>query len=369
MRLAQKGSRLVERKDNSLTRRNLLRLIGISAASSIIAACQRALEPLTGAPAAAPPKDIASKGAPRVAQPKEISGIPITSKEDFYTVWYSSGNVPKPPPDWRLTLRGEVERPLVLTLDQLKAMPAVEEMRTLECISNPVGGDLISNALWKGVRLKDLLAQAGVKSGARELKLESFDGYFTSIPIELGLRDHSLLVYEMNGEPLPREHGAPLRCLWPGRYGMKQPKWIQTITVISGNFAGYWEKQGWTNDAFILPNSRIDSPKDLAAITTPTFTLSGVAYSGEDGIAKIEIGWDDTKEWLPAELTRGPSPYTWTLWKWTGPALGPGRHTLYARVADSSGRVQSRGQTFNLLGGTFPNGTDQMHSIVLDFRG
>lgn len=355
--------------NDQISRRDVLRLTILSVTGAFLAACQNTLQPITNAPSAEPPKDIASKGAPRVAQPKLIDGIPITSNEDFYTVWYSSGDVPKPPPDWKLTLKGEVERPLVLTLDQLKAMPAVEEMRTLECISNPVGGELISNALWRGVRLKDLLTQASMKSSARELKLESFDGYATSIPVELGMHDHSLLVYEMNGEPLPREHGAPLRCLWPGRYGMKQPKWIQTITLINTEFRGYWERQGWSNDAFVLPNSRIDSPQDLAVIATPTFTLSGIAYSSEEGIAKIEIGWDDPKEWQPAELTRGPSPYTWTLWKWTGPALATGRHTLYARVTDQSGRVQSRGQTFNLLGGTFPNGTDQMHSIVLDFKG
>jgi hypothetical protein len=231
--------------------------------------------------------------------------------------------VPLAPAGWKLKIVGMVDKPLELSLDEIKAMPSVEEMRTLECISNPVGGDLISNAMWKGVRLKDLLAQAGVKSGAKELKLESFDGWYTSIPVELGMHDHALLVYEMNGEPLPREHGAPLRCLWPGRYGMKQPKWIHTITVIPTNFAGYWEKQGWTNDAFILPNSRIDSPKDLAVIAVPTFALSGVAYSGEDGIDKIEISWDDSNEWKPAEVTRGPSAYTWTIWNWTGQAMCP----------------------------------------------
>lgn len=350
------------------TRRQFLVRLGAGIAglslSGFLAACQNLVSPQTSDAA----KDIAAKGAPAVSQQKVINGIPITSNEDFYTVWYSRGGVPKPPPGWKLKITGLVDKPFELSLDELKAMPAVEEMRTFECISNPVGGDLISNAMWKGVRLKDLLAQAGVKAGAKELKLESFDGWYTSIPIELGMRDNSLLAYEMNGEPLPAEHGAPLRCIWPGRYGMKQPKWIQTITVISSPFLGYWEKQGWTNDAFVLPNSRIDSPKDLAIITTPMFTLSGVAYSGEDGIDRIEISWDDMKEWKPAELTRGPSPYVWTIWNWTGPSLSPGRHTLFARVTDKRGRQQSRPQTINLLGDTFPNGTDQMHSVVLDFK-
>jgi DMSO/TMAO reductase YedYZ molybdopterin-dependent catalytic subunit len=356
---------------NRFTRRQFLTRIGLGFAglslSGILAACQQALG-RTGSTTTDPVKDISQKGAPPVPAQKLVSGIPITSNEDFYTVWYSSGNVPLTPAGWKLKVAGMVDKPLELSLDEIKAMPSVEEMRTLECISNPVGGELISNAMWKGVRFKDVLAQAGVKSGAKELKLESFDGWYTSIPVELGMHDHALLVYEMNGEPLPHEHGAPLRCLWPGRYGMKQPKWIQTITVISTNFSGYWEKQGWTNDAFILPNSRIDSPKDLSSITSPTVTLSGVAYSGEAGIDKIEISWDDSSDWKPAELTRGPSPYAWTIWSWNGPSLSPGRHTLYARVTDKTGKMQSRPQQISLFGDTFPNGTDQMPSVVLDFR-
>jgi DMSO/TMAO reductase YedYZ molybdopterin-dependent catalytic subunit len=351
------------------TRREFLRWTGMSAASlafsGFLAACQQAIAPAAN-PSADPVKDILQKGA-GAAAPKIVNGIPITSNEDFYTVWYSRGDVPAPS-DWKLKIAGLLDRPLELSLADLKAIPAIEQMRTFECISNPVGGDLISNALWKGVRLKDLLAQAGVKPGAKELQVEAFDGFFTGIPIELALRDEALLVYEMNGEPLPREHGAPLRCIWPGRYGMKQPKWIQTITVIPDHFAGYWEKQGWTNDAFVLPNSRIDSPKDLAVISAPTFEMSGVAFSGEAGIDRLDVSWDDSNEWKPAELTRGPSPYVWTIWKWSGSSLPAGRHTLYARVTDKSGRQQARPQTIKIFGDTFPNGSDQMHSVVVDFK-
>ncbi|MBI3913209.1 MAG: molybdopterin-dependent oxidoreductase, partial [Chloroflexi bacterium] len=235
--------------------------------------------------------------------------------------------------------------------------------------SNPVGGELISNAIWKGVRVKDLLAQAKIKNSGAHLKLEALDGFYTGVPVEVGLHDNALLVYEMNGEPLPRDHGAPLRVLWPGRYGMKQPKWIHTITVVDKPFQGYWEKQGWTNDAFINPNARIDSPKDLTEIADKTFSVSGVAFSGESGIAKIEISFDDTDQWLDAELSRGPSPFVWTIWKWTGPASTSGRHTLYARVTEKSGRVQPKPGKIRLLDGTYPTGTDEMHSILIDFKG
>ncbi len=353
-----------------LSRRDVIRLTVFSAASAFLAACSRALEPITGAsnPAPTPTNDWVTKGAPTAAASvSAIDSVPITPNYDFYSV--SAGAVPNVPQDWKLTIVGLVDKPLTLTLEDLKALSSVTEMRTLSCISNPVGGDLISNAVWKGVRLKDLLAQAGVKSSARYLKLESFDNWSTGIPLELGMDDHALLVYEMNGVALPRDHGAPLRCLWPGRYGMKQPKWLQTITLVDSEYIGYWEKQGWSSEAKIRPFSRIDSPQDLAAINDSTFTLSGIAYSDETGFAKLEISWDDTNLWLPAELVHGPSTLTWTAWKWTGAALSPGRHTLYARATDNRGKTQTRDQAFTLLGGTFPNGTEQMHSIVLEFKG
>jgi DMSO/TMAO reductase YedYZ molybdopterin-dependent catalytic subunit len=349
------------------SRRQFLARLGLGVAglsvSSFLAACQQ----VVGSNASSAVKDISQKGAPALPQPQIVDGVPVTSNDDFYTVWYSTGNVPIPA-GWKLKIAGMVNKPFDLSLDDLKAMPAIEQMRTFECISNPIGGELISNAVWKGVRMKDLLMQAGVKTGAQELRLESFDGFFTSIPLELAMRDESLLVYQMNGVPLPTEHGAPLRCIWPGRYGMKQPKWIQTITVISDHFSGYWEKQGWTNDAFVLPNSRIDTPKDLAVVTTQTFDMSGVAYAGEDGIDRIDVSWDDRTDWKPANLTRGPSPYVWTIWKWSGASLPAGRHTLYARVTTQSGKQQPPPQSVSFLGDTFPNGTDQMHSVVVDFK-
>lgn len=365
------GGTSKKREDNTMSdyvkfsRRDVIRLAIFSVANAFLAACSRALEPITGAsnPTPAPTKIALPGTTPASA----IDSVPITPNYDFYSV--DAMGVPAIPSNWKLTITGLVDKPLTLTLDDIQAMPSVIEMRTLSCISNPVGGELISNAVWKGVRLKDLLAPAGVKSNARYLKLESFDTWSTGIPLELGMDDHALLAYEMNGAPLPRDHGAPLRCLWPGHYGMKQPKWLQTITLTDKAYAGFWEKQGWSNEAKVLPFSRIDSPYDLAVIDGATVTVSGIAHTDESGLAKLEINWDATNLWQPAELVRGPSPLTWTAWRWTGPALSPGRHTLYARTTDQRGKMQTRGQAITLLGGTFPNGTDQMHSIVLDFKG
>ena len=149
---------------------------------------------------------------------------------------------------------------------------------------------------------------------------------------------------------------------------MKQPKWLDTITVVDQEYSGFWEKQGWSDEARIRPFSRIDAPKDYVVITGATFILSGIAFSDESGLLELDISWDDTKQWFPTELMRGPSPYTWSLWQWSGRALPPGRHALFARATDIRGNRQTLGQAVSLLGGTFPDGEIQMHSIVLDFK-
>ncbi|MCX7838952.1 MAG: molybdopterin-dependent oxidoreductase [Anaerolineae bacterium] len=335
-----------------LTRREWLRLVALGAGSTILAACARAIEPLTPTPHIPAPT-------------RDWSTIPITANQDFFTL--SIRGTPPIPTAWELTITGLVERTMSFTLDEIKALPAVTAMRTLACISNPPGGDLIGNAVWRGVRLRDLLARAGIASNARYLKLESFDGFHTGIPLDLAMDADSLLVYEMNGEPLPRDHGAPLRCLFPGRYGMKQPKWLGTITVTAQEHIGFWEAQGWSNDAYVLPFSRIDAPKNGSTIVETTFTLWGVAFSGAAGLAKVEISWDDTKQWFPAELVRAPSPLAWSVWRWSGNALSRGQHTLYARATDALGKTQVRAQPFRIME-SFPNGVDVMHSIILDFR-
>lgn len=357
-------------KSIKLSRREIIRVALFSTASAWLAACARVVTSASGTitPIAAPTKDIVTKGAPPASTPEAtLNRVPITPNYDFYIT--TAFATPSIPPNWQLTVTGLVDKSVMLTLNDLKALPQVTEMRTLSCISNPVGGDLISNAVWKGVRLKDVLAQAGIKNTAHFIKFESFDQWSTGIPLELGTDEHALLVYEMNGEPLPPDHGAPLRCLFPGRFGMKQPKWLQTITLIESEYAGFWEKQGWSNEAKILPFSRIDSPYDGAVIDGLTATVAGVAYADDSGLAKVEVNWDATNIWQEAELVRGPSPLTWSVWKWTGPAPSSGRHTLYARATDNRGKTQSRGNVITLIGGTFPNGTDQMHSIVLDFKG
>lgn len=334
-----------------LTRRELLRLAALGAGGALLAACQRAVTP--------------TPRAPDSTLPTPSTTIPLTANKDFFSV--SIRGTPAIPTDWKLTINGLVEQPLTLTLDEIRALPAVTALRTLACISNPAGGDLIGNAEWQGIRLSELLARAGIKSNALYLKLASFDGFSTGIPLDLGMSADALLVYAINGEPLSRDLGAPLRCLLPGRFGMKQPKWLETITVTAEMRIGFWEKQGWSNDAYLLPFSRIDAPKNGAVIAGAMFALTGIAFSGDAGLAQVEISWDDTQQWLPAELTRAPTPLAWSVWQWRGSALAPGRHTLYARATDRRGNTQVRAQPFNIME-AFPNGVNQMRSIVLEFK-
>ncbi|MDQ3880311.1 MAG: molybdopterin-dependent oxidoreductase, partial [Chloroflexota bacterium] len=184
----------------------------------------------------------------------------LTPNDDFYVI---SKNLVDPVVDgatWRLTVGGMVERPLTLTLDDVHALPAVTQIQTLECISNEVGGHLISTAEWRGVRLKEVLAMARPADGALEVKLAAADGYSESFPAELAADDRVLLAYEMNGEPLPDKHGFPLRLLLPGRYGMKGPKWLTGLELIDEPYEGYWEQRGWSKEAIIKTMSRVDAP-------------------------------------------------------------------------------------------------------------
>ncbi len=366
--------------DRRLTRRRFLQLAGIGVFGLGVEACARVAAPAlnsgapvagstpaTGiAPTAAAPGAIAGvnggKGAP-AQTPAAPGQVAITSNKDFYTVYYRTGTSDLPG-QWQLELAGNIDKPLKLTLDDIQAMPAVEEMRTLECISNPAGGPLISNANWKGIRMKDLLQRVGVKPGTVELKLESFDGYSTAIPLALAMDEHSLLVYEMNGEPLPLEHGKPLRCLWPGRYGMKQPKWLTKITAVTEPYAGFWEGQGWSDDAFIQPSSRIDAPAEDAVVRPGTLEMSGIGFSGAAGIARIEVSADEGKTWHEANLVRGPTPYVWTNWSWSGQTPPEGEATLLARVTDNTGKAQTP-PSHSLLGDTFPNGTSAMQPVLV----
>jgi len=268
----------------------------------------------------------------------ENLALEITPNRDFYKVSKNAFDPQVDPRRWKLEIGGLVDKPLSLNYEDIKAMPSVEQYATLACISNEVGGDLIGNALWRGVRLKDLLTQAGLKPGVIDLLLRADDDYTDSIPIERGLAEGTLLVYEMNGEPLTAEHGFPLRLLVPGIYGMKNVKWITRIEAVDFDFKGYWQRRGWDDRAEYKTMSCIDAP---ASSVKGESTIAGIAFAGDRGVSKVEISTDGGKNWEPAEIKSPLSRFTWVLWHKAWLPEQSGKHRIVVRAIDGQGVMQT----------------------------
>ena len=264
----------------------------------------------------------------------------ITSNGDFYVT--SKGSSPRvDPAQWRLALNGLVENPLTLTLEQIKALPQLERTLTLECISNRVGGPWIGNARWRGTALRPLLEMARPRAEATAALLHAADGLSTGLPLERLFWEDNFLAYEMNGEPLPRDHGYPLRVFFPGKYGMKQPKWITGIEFLAEHQLGYWERKGWSDTAERQTRGVIDNPGDGANLSGERFLLAGYAVADASGIERVEVSEDNRASWRSAEIVSNPSPYVWTFWRYEWQPLVAGSHTLWVRAVNGRGEVQT----------------------------
>jgi DMSO/TMAO reductase YedYZ molybdopterin-dependent catalytic subunit len=281
----------------------------------------------------------------------------ITANADFYLT-SSQGEPAVDAAKWSLAVDGLVEEPLRFDYEQVRGLPPYEADLTLECISNSIGGSAIGNARWRGTRLRPLLDRARVKPNAVYAVLHAADGYSTGIPISRFLRPENFLAYEMNGEPLPRRHGYPLRIFIPGKFGMKQPKWLTRIEFIDREYLGYWEQQGWSNDAERHLAAVIDSPRDGARLADSRTTLFGYAVSNESGVSRVEVSTDAGRTWQAADIFSNPSPQVWAFWKydWARPARG--KHTLQARATDGQGRIQTAARS-----GSFPSGATGYHTL------
>ncbi len=285
----------------------------------------------------------------------------VTPVEQFY---YVSKNLeafdPRLSADrWRLTVDGLVQRPRTFTLADLAAFTPVTSERTLSCISNPVGGPLISNGIWSGFRLSDLLRQVGLGKEARFVLWKAADGYTESLPLGEALDPEVLLITHLNGSRLNAKHGFPLRVLIPGRYGMKQPRWITSLTLSAEDEPGYWARRGWSKTARVELMSRIDQPPEISPSVqagVPGF-LRGVAFYSRP-ISKVEVSTDGQKTWREAELVRPQSVYAWTPWQlaWTPEA---GSHSLAVRAY--SGSVQQSTEPKDAL----PEGATGYHTFVV----
>lgn len=285
----------------------------------------------------------------------------VTPIENFYVV---SKNFSDPSVDgqaWRLHVGGMVDKPMTLSLTDLRALPSVQEYVTMECVSNDVGGDLMSTGQFTGVRLRDLVASASPQSGAGWVGFRARDGYTESLPLsQVQGAPEILVAYDLGGAPLPRSHGYPARILIPGHYGMKSPKWLDSIELAGDQLKGYWEQQGWDQNAVVRTTSRIDEPRDSDIIRIGAIEVGGVAFAGTRGISKVEYTVNDAS-WTEVTFDPPLSNLTWVRWQavWTPPSEGA--YTLRVRATDGTGKMQDSSSA-----ASFPSGASGYHTIQVN---
>lgn len=274
----------------------------------------------------------------------DVAGLPrfITPNADFYRIDTALSVPQLSRADWKLRIHGMVDREITYTFADLERFEPVQKAVTLTCVSNPVGGDLISNAMWTGYRVRDLLRDSGIQSDADMVLSTSVDGFTVGTPVGALTDDRdSLLAIGMNGEPLPVEHGYPARLVVPGLYGfVSATKWVVDLELTRFDRAeAYWTKLGWSAQAPIKTQSRIDVPRDGARVDAGPVTVGGVAWAQHRGVKAVEVRVDDGP-WQPARLGAAYSDDTWRLWTYEWQAT-PGTHTLAVRATDNTGEVQT----------------------------
>jgi DMSO/TMAO reductase YedYZ molybdopterin-dependent catalytic subunit len=336
----------------NLTRRSFIKIVGATGLA-LLSGCQEAPDDGISVEPTLTPGNIP-------LPPSIPLDLVITPTGEFYVQSYSG--IPRVEAvDWRLRVFGLVDRPLELTYEEVQQYPKVEEIRTLECIGNPVGGSLVGNAVWGGFEAQHMWEQVGIHPGTVRGKFGAADGYYTSVDLEWLTQPGVLMAYEINGAPLPPEHGYPLRILMPGLYGQKMPKWITEIEFVDNKPQGIWEQRGWSDVASVRTNSIIWGPQSLASVPAESVPIYGMAFAGLRRIVAVEVRIDEGP-WIPAELLPTDSSLIWTQWSFSTP-VEPGRHTVSVRATDDEDFVQSA-DSGSLLSGAFPDGTDAIHNVI-----
>ncbi len=289
--------------------------------------------PLTRVPALTAAQSIAAPG---------ITPI-VTSNDSFYRI---DTELLVPQVDastWSLKVTGQVDHPLTFSYVDLLRLPLFEQYVTIACVSNPVGGPLVGNALWTGVRLRQILEMAGPEAGASQIVGRSVDGFTVGFPTAWALDPsrEPMVVVGMNRKPLPAQHGYPARLIVPGLYGyVSATKWLAELQLTTLQaFDAYWIRLGWAKQGPIVTQSRIDHPGDGASMPAGPVDVDGVAWAGDRGVSKVQVQVDDGP-WQDAQLSRAISKVTWVQWLWRWPAT-QGSHKLRVRAVDGRGQVQS----------------------------
>ena len=351
-------------------RRAVLRRVGVVAGSGAVAlAAGRALG--SGTRNADASRATVHLPAPADPEPPLPAGVEVgvpgvapfrVPAADFYRIDTALVVPRNRAEDWRLRIHGLVDREVHLDFPTLLAGGLVERDVTLTCVSNEVGGDLIGNATWLGLPLGPLLKQAGPHPDADMVLSTSSDGFTCGTPLA-ALTDgrDALLAVGMNGAPLPVEHGFPVRMVVPGLYGyVSATKWVVDLEVTRFDRAvAYWTPRGWSAQAPIKTESRIDVPRDGTRVPAGTVAVAGVAWAQHRGIERVEVRVD-AGDWQPARLAAEASIDTWRQWvyAWDAPS---GRHTLQVRATDKTGTPQTGVRT-----SPDPNGATGWHTITVD---
>ncbi len=332
-----------------ISRRNLLKVTSLGAFAgfnSLVTGCD------LSSMFAVPPRDT----------------VYFTPNNKFYTVNYSesvynvSRNIDQE--QWRMAVKGAVTNPLNLGWRDILNRPSFDQVSTLMCIDTLPGGSSIGNAIWRGISLKDLLLEAGADTEtARDVIFRGADAYHDSIPFERAMREEVMLAYLMNGEKLPKEHGFPLRAVVPGLYGIKNVKWITEIEVYNGDYQGYWQLKGWTDEGTIHIFSRIDSPGHYQQVVGPDIDFRGIAFGGPHSISQVQLSFDQEKTWVEAEIEPPHSPWSWVVWNYHWRAPKAGKAMVAVRAVDTTGKVQTSEITRPQ-----PKGATGLHSIVVEVR-
>lgn len=301
------------------------------------------------APEIPPGADFARAGTPTF----------LTGNRDFYRIDTALSVPELTLRDWTLRVHGMVDRELVLSFDELVRHRTIARPITLVCVSNEVGGDLISTATFTGVPVRDVLRSAGVRRGAQQVLSRSSDGFTAGTPLDALLdpdRD-AMLAFGMNGEPLPAEHGFPVRLVTPGLYGyVSATKWLTELELTTFDVPAYWQQRGWSPAGPIKTQSRIDRPRPFTKVPAGKFTAAGIAWAQHTGIERVEVRVDGGP-WRAAQLSTEVSSDTWRMWR-LDVDLPPGGHTLECRATDRTGQVQTAQRT-----PVAPSGATGWHSV------
>ena len=330
----------------SLSRRSLFQLSGLASLAGLTPGCD------LGSMFAVPPRDT----------------VYFTPNEKFYVVNFmdSPYNFSRDldVEQWRLAVTGKVERPMSLGWRDILNKESFDQAVTLMCIDTLPGGSSLGNAIWRGISLKALLKEAGAKEDiARDVIFRGADAYHDSIPFQRAMQDDVMLAYLMNGEKLPKEHGYPLRLIVPGLYGIKNVKWITEIEVYNGDYQGYWQRKGWTDDGTIKVFSRIDSPGHYQVLHGLQQRIRGIAFGGPHTIQEVQLSFDQEKTWVKADIEAPLSPFSWVIWNYDWAPPHAGKHMVAVRAIDAKGKVQTSEITRPQ-----PSGATGLHSIVLNVK-